>query len=308
MCGIAGVQLRNGQEMNPDWLVELGLSMMSRGRDATGVALWNGKTIRIVKSACDAKTFFKHRRGIGSSSTMALIHTRAATHGKTSVSANNHPIEVGDLVGIHNGIIDNHNELFRSHPTWKRRGEVDSEAIFQAINDYGLEGLEKVSGSMAVAWLDAAFPGSMFLARGDTNPIVITTDVAQGVFFASTPDVFDRWKVGHRRLAEGEILRLEGGKIVWEGTFKPDGGYRMSWQDHVRGGHRDDDWLTPVSTYRKGDRVRLVGTDICGTVVAVTPSATRDVYVDWDTLAAVPHSELALVRRTGVFEATTCTA
>ena len=86
------------------------------------------------------------------------MHVRDYTKGHPTIEANNHPIRHGSVVGIHNGIIVNDEEIFarygfeRAHPDMT----VDSEAIFALAEhaEGSPEALEELHGAMATAWLD----------------------------------------------------------------------------------------------------------------------------------------------------------
>ena len=62
----------------------------------------------------------------------ALIHVRDFTKGHPEIAANNHPIRHGTVVGIHNGIIENDDELLARYGIERAEPQmtVDSEAIF----------------------------------------------------------------------------------------------------------------------------------------------------------------------------------
>ena len=67
-----------------------------------------------------------------SGATQALVHVRDYTKGHPRIEANNHPIRHGAVVGIHNGIIVNDEEIFARYgfPRAEPEMTVDSEAIF----------------------------------------------------------------------------------------------------------------------------------------------------------------------------------
>ena len=97
------------------------------------------------------------------------MHVRDYTKGHPTIEANNHPIRHGSVVGIHNGIIVNDEEIFahygfeRAHPDMT----VDSEAIF-ALAEHAAgspEALEELHGAMATAWLDERNASTLFIAR-----------------------------------------------------------------------------------------------------------------------------------------------
>ena len=114
---------------------------------------------------------------------------RDYTKGHPSIPANNHPVRHGPIVGIHNGIILNDDELLAPHSCARAepRMTVDSEAIFAlaAHSQNDPRALEALAGSMATAWLDQREPGTVFAARGVGRPLWLGRGRNE-VFFAST--------------------------------------------------------------------------------------------------------------------------
>ncbi len=167
--------------------------------------------------------------------TQALVHVRDYTKGHPTVSANNHPIRHGSVVGIHNGIIENDEEIFTRHRF--DRAElgmtVDSEAIFALMEstDGDHRALEQLYGAMATAWLDEREAGVLVLARGVARPLWLGRSRRE-LFFASTRaalEVVERtMRVSLRKtpLDEGRLLRVRNGRIVDERRFRPDRDYR----------------------------------------------------------------------------------
>src|SRR5262249_16412999 len=126
--------------------------------------------------------------------TELLVHVRDYTKGHPSIGANNHPVRHGPVVGIHNGIILNDDELLadfscaRAEP----RLTVGSEAIFAlaAHSDNDPHALEALCGAMATAWLDQREPGVVFAARGVGRPLWLGRG-REEIFFASTRGALD---------------------------------------------------------------------------------------------------------------------
>ncbi|HVA32450.1 MAG TPA: hypothetical protein VMU58_14400 [Gaiellaceae bacterium] len=167
--------------------------------------------------------------------TELLVHVRDYTKGHPSIAANNHPVRHGPVVGIHNGIILNDDELLeplrcaRCEP----RMTVDSEAIFAlaAHSHNDPHALERLTGSMAAAWLDARVPGTIFAARGVGRPLWIGTGKHE-LFFASTRaalEVVERYagvRLRKREVGDGTFLVLAGGRVDHTERFRPDRSYR----------------------------------------------------------------------------------
>jgi glutamine phosphoribosylpyrophosphate amidotransferase len=135
------------------------------------------------------------------------------------------------VVGIHNGIITNDDELLSPHSCARAepRMTVDSEAIFAiaAHSQNDPRALEHLRGAMATAWVDEREPGTVFLARGMGRPMWVG-EGRDGVFFASTKlalevaESYLRVKLRKREVHEGMWLALADGRIVEHRRFRPD--------------------------------------------------------------------------------------
>jgi glutamine phosphoribosylpyrophosphate amidotransferase len=135
------------------------------------------------------------------------------------------------VVGIHNGIITNDDELLAPHSCARSepRMTVDSEAIFAiaAHSQNDARALEHLRGAMATAWVDEREPETVFLARGSGRPLWVG-DGRDGVFFASTKlalevvENYCRLKLRKREMPAGMWLALENGKIARKARFRPD--------------------------------------------------------------------------------------
>ena len=113
MCGIAGYSLSPDSSVKRTLAAQALLAgIAERGADAVGYA---------HRGASAAVTVHKRRSGASellgraprpSASTQVLVHVRDYTKGHPTIEANNHPIRHGSVVGIHNGIIVNDEEIF----------------------------------------------------------------------------------------------------------------------------------------------------------------------------------------------------
>ena len=163
--------------------------------------------------------------------TQLLVHVRDYTKGHPSIGANNHPVRHGSVVGIHNGIIFNDDELLAGYACARReRGmSVDSEAIFAvaAHADGDPRALERLRGSMAAAWLDERRPNIVSIARGVGRPVWVGTGKAE-TFFASTRlalEVVEHYaglRLRKTELAEGTLVVAEHGRQERRERFRPD--------------------------------------------------------------------------------------
>jgi glucosamine 6-phosphate synthetase-like amidotransferase/phosphosugar isomerase protein len=162
--------------------------------------------------------------------TEVLVHVRDYTKGHPTIAANNHPIRHGAVVGIHNGIIFNDDELLADHACARREPgmTVDSEAIFAvAAHSHGdPAALEALRGSMATAWIDERREQSLVVARGVGRPLWIGSG-EDGTFFASTAlalEVVERFlgvRLEKDELPEGTLVELAAGREIARERFAP---------------------------------------------------------------------------------------
>ena len=113
MCGIAGYSLSDASRVDRTLAAQALLAgIAERGADAVGYA-WRSDIpeVEIRKQRSGASALLE-RLTVPQPATQALIHVRDYTKGHPSIEANNHPIRHGSVVGIHNGIITNDDELF----------------------------------------------------------------------------------------------------------------------------------------------------------------------------------------------------
>lgn len=225
MCGIAGFSLNPAERINASALASaLLLGIEERGYHATGAA-WNGADdqVWITKAPIAASEFVTHDHVQPDAST-AILHTRWATKGSQDNNANNHPIDVRGIVGIHNGVIWNDDALFDRIGADKRIAQVDSEAIFATLLHSGLptaQALSAVKGSAAVAWLETADPATLHLARISSSPVVIGITDGGSILFASTEKALrqgalaaDVWLTKTFHLGEGAYLTMREGTVT----------------------------------------------------------------------------------------------
>ena len=235
MCGIAGYSLEPGAGTARTLAAQALLAgIAERGADAVGYAYRSPGGSTLVRKRRSGASALLGELTLPQDASEVLIHVRDYTKGHPTIEANNHPVRHGPMVGIHNGIIVNDDELFAAHGLERDRPEmsVDSEVIIALAERFGSRGetLEVLRGSMAAAWVDAREPGAVYLARGVGRPLWVGT-AAEGVFFASTKhalevfEYFIRLPLRKRELEEGTLLRLEEGRETRAERFAPDHGF-----------------------------------------------------------------------------------
>jgi glucosamine 6-phosphate synthetase-like amidotransferase/phosphosugar isomerase protein len=232
MCGIAGYSLTPATRLDRTLAAQALLAgIAERGADAVGYAHrapGNGVSVHKQRSGASA---LLDRVSIPQSATEVLVHVRDYTKGHPTIAANNHPIRHGAVVGIHNGIIFNDEELLAEHDCARSEPgmTVDSEAIFAlaAHSQCDPRAFEALRGSMATAWLDERCDQTLCVARGVGRPLWLGGG-REGTFFASTKlalEVVENYlglKLEKTELAEGTLVTLERGREVSREAFTPD--------------------------------------------------------------------------------------
>jgi glucosamine 6-phosphate synthetase-like amidotransferase/phosphosugar isomerase protein len=235
MCGIAGYSVSPQSSVHRTLAAQALLAgIAERGADAVGYAhRGSGAAVRIHKRRSGASELLDEV-DVPADATQALVHVRDYTKGHPTIEANNHPIRHGAVIGIHNGIIANDEEIFARYGFAREEPEmtVDSEAIFALAEhaDGSSDALEELYGAMATAWLDERKTSTLFLARGIGRPLWIGTAVKE-LFFASTREALEllertlRLGLRKRPVDEGTLLRVEDGRVTGHERFQPDRSY-----------------------------------------------------------------------------------
>ena len=177
MCGIVGYL---GSRKAYPIIIE-GLKRLEyRGYDSAGVALFDGKTLNLTKTkgkVADLEQKVQYdAEALGH---MGLGHTRWATHGiPNDVNSHPHISNSGNLVIIHNGIIENYESLKKELHSrgYTFSSETDTEVLVNLIEDVKLKehvklgkavqiALNQVVGAYAIAVFDRTQPDEMVIAR-----------------------------------------------------------------------------------------------------------------------------------------------
>jgi glucosamine 6-phosphate synthetase-like amidotransferase/phosphosugar isomerase protein len=233
MCGIAGYSLDPRANVDRTLAAQTLLAAIAeRGADAVGYAYRGpGESYPTVVKQRTPASQLLDRVEVPATANELLVHVRDYTKGHPSIAANNHPVRHGPVVGIHNGIIVNDDELLAPHACARSepRMTVDSEAIFALAahsgNDPG--SLELLRGALATAWIDEREPSAVFAARGSGRPLWLG-EGPEGVFFASTClalEICERYcdlRLRKREVPEGTWLKLVDGAVAGRERFRPD--------------------------------------------------------------------------------------
>ncbi|MEK6644160.1 MAG: hypothetical protein AABZ08_09640 [Planctomycetota bacterium] len=246
MCGIFGIITSHAGNHPTGWIehtvARLFTLSESRGKEAAGIAAMTADAIRIYKEDTRATEMIRHPRyrgllrdtlrhgganGNGRSGErhpLAIIgHSRLVTTGGQDVHLNNQPVIAENLVGIHNGIIVNHDELWRRYPSMTRRSDVDSEVILGLTRHFLSQGRSLMQ---AVRETFALIQGaaSVALLFGELNHVVLATnngslylcqsESARTLLFASEMYILQillSERTVRNALGDGEILHVCAG-------------------------------------------------------------------------------------------------
>ena len=188
MCGIVGY---TGKKKAAPILLDGLAKLEYRGYDSAGLSVRDGdKNPVVVKAKGRLKVLAeKTDGGTALKGTCGIGHTRWATHGEpTENNAHPHIVDDYNVVGVHNGIIENYQELRDKmiRKGYKFYSETDTEVAIKTIDYYykkythdPIEALAKtmvrVRGSYALAVMFKDHPGKIFVARKD-SPMIIGYD------------------------------------------------------------------------------------------------------------------------------------
>ena len=258
MCGIAGYSLAPSSSLERTLAAQALLAgIAERGADAVGYAHRSpGERVVVHKQRSGASKLLE-QVSVPDCATEVLVHVRDYTKGPPTIAANNHPIRHGAVVGIHNGIIFNDDELLAGLDCARREPgmTVDSEAIFALAAHSGgdAHALEALRGSMAGAWIDERRPHCLVVARGVGRPLWLGgTDGAS--FFASTKgalEVVEHYlglRLKKRELPEGILLSLGEGRRIGAERFTPDRAFEETPLPAVRAPDEGASCLTLLAT------------------------------------------------------------
>ena len=217
MCGIIGYI---GKESPIEILINGLKSLEYRGYDSAGIALKNKDEIEVIKSVgkiVNLEEKVKCRELIPSH--LGIAHTRWATHGKPS-EENAHPHTVGKVTLVHNGIIENAEEL---REKLKKEGvtfnsETDTEVVAALINKYyennQVEAINKalneVKGSYALGILFQV-SDCLYAVRKD-SPLIVGLGEDENFIASDIAAIID-YTNKYFLLEENEIAKISKDKV-----------------------------------------------------------------------------------------------
>ena len=250
MCGIVGYIGSAGKTVNV--LVEGLRRLEYRGYDSSGIAILENGHAKVLKSEGKLDNLLKKLSLTSFNGSLGIGHTRWATHGIAS-ERNAHPHVSGGTAVVHNGIVENYQEL---KDELKMKGYVfnsdtDTEVISHLIEDFSANGssfeesvrgtFKLIEGSYAVAIVSEREPdriigvrkfSPLILALGE-NENFIASDIpavlpySRKIIFLEDGDVAilerDRFRITD---LDGHEVKREIFSINWDPVVIEKGGYK----------------------------------------------------------------------------------
>ena len=253
MCGIVGYV---GNDQAAPILLNGLAKLEYRGYDSAGIAVRDGESpVEVVKAKGRLKALEeKTNNGLAIKGTCGIGHTRWATHGEPSEN-NAHPHISDDynVVGVHNGIIENYQELKDKlvKNGYEFYSSTDTEVAIKLIDYYYKKyehtpvdainhAMVRIRGSYAFAIMFKEYPNEIYVARKD-SPMILGVSDGNCYGGSDVPDILNYTRnvyyIGNMeigRLADGNITfyNLDGDEIEkelveikWDAEAAEKGGY-----------------------------------------------------------------------------------
>ena len=226
MCGIVGF---TGENQAAPILLD-GLSKLEyRGYDSAGIAVRDGeKETEVIKAKGRLKVLAEKTNGGASvPGTCGIGHTRWATHGEPSENnAHPHISDDGNVVAVHNGIIENYQEL---KDKLTRKGytfysATDTEVAVKLVDYYykKYEGtpvdainhaLDSYRGSYALAIMFRDYPEEIYVARKD-SPMILGVENGESYIASDVPAIL-KYTRNVYYIGNLEMARVRKGEITF---------------------------------------------------------------------------------------------
>jgi glucosamine--fructose-6-phosphate aminotransferase (isomerizing) len=214
MCGIVGyIGDREARPILMDGLKRLEY----RGYDSAGIAVLHKGRISVTKQVGKIAALEEDLNGTHLPGSIGIAHTRWATHGEPNqTNAHPHTDGTGNIVLVHNGIIENYNALRKilSEKGHIFRTETDTETIAHLIEEFYHNGtsfeeafrmaLSEVDGTYGIAMITKYEPDKIFCARKG-SPLVVGIGEGEN-FIGSDASAI----IAHTR----NVFYLEDGEIA----------------------------------------------------------------------------------------------
>ena len=226
MCGIVGF---TGEHQAAPIILD-GLSKLEyRGYDSAGMAVRDGiGEYQIVKAKGRLKALSeKTDDGNAVCGTCGIGHTRWATHGEPSeINAHPHMSDDGNVVGVHNGIIENYQELKEKliRKGYTFYSSTDTEVAIKLVDYYYKKyehtpvdainhAIVRIRGSYALALMFNDYPEEIFVARKD-SPMILGVNNGESYLASDVPAIL-KYTRNVYYIGNMEMARLKKGEITF---------------------------------------------------------------------------------------------
>jgi len=224
-----------GEEWGPTDASQLMFAaIVHRGPHAFGWMSFNDATGITVEKAPGKVTEHLQDVQVDDECQWFVGHVRWATNGDPEDNVNNHPLMHGGVVGVHNGVLNDWQPILDETGREDDTALVDSEAIFAAVNKWGIkDGLAKIKGNMVSVFTETKHPQLLHIARSYGRPLIYAFTPNGSMVFASERKVLDAlgWKLSGFQTMEGSKYRhltVRGGKITAREQYKADTTHRTT--------------------------------------------------------------------------------
>lgn len=230
MCGIFGLGIQKDSGYSGHFidkaLRSLAHSSESRGKDSSGLVFRDQARheLRVIKGAVCITALINTRayatamqRTTSSGGTFAAMgHSRLVTNGSQITDNNNQPVVKDGVIGIHNGIIVNGDDLWQQHYDLKRTYEIDTEVMLALIRKYTRNGLDLASAigrsiNSACGTVSAALfvddHDALAVATNNGSLYVLTND--RGLFAFASEEYFLTTLSDRMRLQSNGHIQLQ---------------------------------------------------------------------------------------------------
>ena len=253
MCGIVGF---TGNKQAAPILLQGLAKLEYRGYDSAGIAVRDGENQPVVVKAKGKLEVLQEMTNNGAAvkGCCGIGHTRWATHGEpSSLNAHPHASDDENVIGVHNGIIENFHELKDklSKAGYTFKSQTDTEVAVKLVDYYYKKyklgpvdslcrAMTRIRGSYALCILFKDFPEEIYAARKD-SPMILGITEGESFVASDAPAIMkytrqvyyiDNMEIA--KLTKGEIkfynidreeITHELSEIKWDAASAEKGGY-----------------------------------------------------------------------------------
>ena len=215
MCGIVGYV---GNKQRVKFLIETLSKLEYRGYDSAGFASLEKGKIKTIKKSGNIQNLIGEIKDDEMFET-GIAHTRWATHGVANeINAHPHVSNGGEWAVVHNGIIENYNELKIKYGL-RLKSETDTAVVSELLEikntktiDEFINVFNEICGSFAIAAISKNKEKTMFLAK-QKSPLYVSENMRHDFMVASDPICFLGFSNSYYTLDDGEFAKIENGSV-----------------------------------------------------------------------------------------------